>query len=180
MQYAPAVVVLLSLAVGRAGLAEDTVEQTRRFLGHGTLHIPVPAAWKIKTRVEPGRPSTMEFAPPSGDDFQVLLTVFAPPVGNEDILQPAALRESLAQGGQRPLAQAVEKTLDIKELKDTQNPCFYFSLTDRDAKDSYKYLVQAQARIGTLIAAVTILQRSMDSAPREKAFDMIKAARLVK
>lgn len=164
----------------RAGLAEDTVDQTRRFLGHGTLHIPVPAAWKVKTRVEPGRPSTMELSPESGDEFQVLLTVFAPPVGNEEILQPAALRESLALGGQRPLAQAVETTLDIKELKDTPNPCLYFSLTDRDPKDSYKYLVQAQARVGTLIAAVTILQRSADSAPRDKAFDMIRGTRLVK
>lgn len=180
MRHAPAVLVLLTLASPGAGLAQDTATQTRRFLGHGTLHIPVPATWKIKTRVEPGRPSTMELSPESGDDFQVYLTVFAPPVGNQDILQPAALRESLAQGGQRPLAQAVEKTLDIKELEDTANPCLYFSLTDRDPKDSYKYLVQAQARIGTLIAAVTILQRSPDSAPREKTFDIIRGARLVK
>lgn len=174
-----AAVAALAVTAG-AALAADTVDQTRRFLGHGTLHFPVPAAWKIKTRVEPGRPSTIELSPATGDDFQVILTVFAPAAGNTDVLQPAALRDSLTEAARQPLAQSVEKALDVKELANSPNLCFHYSLTDKDPKESYKYLVQAQARIGTLVAAMTILQRSTDAGPREQAFDIIRGARLVK
>ena len=108
----------------------------------------------------------------------MLLTVFAPPPGHEDVLQPSALRGGLTQAGQAPLAQAVEKSLEVKELPNSDNPCFYFSLTDRDPKESYKYLTQGHARIGTLMAALTVLHRSADTTARDLALGMIRGAKL--
>jgi hypothetical protein len=167
------------LATALAGWAEEPQYRTQRFLGLGTLRVPVPATWKATTQAEPGVPIAMVFSPPAGDDFKVLLAAFPPGPGHEDMLVLSALRKSLSHAGQRALAQAVEKQIDIKELERTENPCVYFSLTDRDPRGTYSHLTQAHARIGPLLATLTVLQRSSDARPRELAFEMIRRAKLV-
>jgi hypothetical protein len=161
-------------------LAQSTVDRTQRFLGHGTLHLPVPATWRVATRAQLGAPPTLVFTLPTGEEFQVLLSVFAPAPGREDVLEPEALRDGLRRGGQAARAQSVGKELEIKQLPDSENLCFYFTLTDRDPKESYRYLTQAHARIGTLAAAITILQRSPDPATQALAFGILRGARLTK
>jgi hypothetical protein len=77
------------------------------------------------------------------------------------------------------LAQAEEKALDVKELKGTDVSGFYFSLTDKDPGDSYKYMTSGQFRVGKLLAVMTVLHRTAGDV-KDAALEVVRTAALVK
>jgi hypothetical protein len=144
------------------------------------VRLLVPRSWQTRTRTGTGAATTLEFAPPSGDDFKVLLTLVPPRPGGEGALKPASLRESVERAGQRALAEAVERTVQIEELAGADVGGFYFSLTDRDPGDSYQYVTQGEARLGTVLAALTILQRVASAEVKAAGLDLLRTATLAK
>jgi hypothetical protein len=164
------------LLAGVVSAGEATVEKSATVVGQGTLRLAIPKSWRMETRAEKDGGTRLEFAPANGDDFRVLLTVLVP--RREDVT-PSDLRQTVEQSARGLLAQAEEKALDVKELKGSDVSGFYFSLTDTDPGDSYKYMTAGQFRVGKLLAVMTVLHRTAGDV-KDAALEVVRTAALVK
>ncbi len=180
----PATAVLLA-ASPAAPEAADPGTQLRTYSlpGHGLLLLRVPTAWKDSIQQPEGElPPTIQFKPPKGDDFAVLVTPIWNPTPGSGSLPPDKVRELVEQQGEERLGSAEETALKIREISGPSARGFIYSLTDKSVKPGqrkegdYRYMTQGQVIVGDLVMAVTILTHDKDSAPERAALDMIRSA----
>jgi hypothetical protein len=179
-----------------AGEGKPPALEARSFAvpGHGSLALPVPAAWKQEVNQPPTDPSpTITFSPASGDDFKVLVTPLWSPTNDPNFNKPQAVRRLIDNETRKMLPSAVEKELAVKEFKGAAGTGYYYLATDKAPKPGeYPYMVRALAGAGDLLLSVTVLCRAKDSpaiadtlralqqaAPHKKAEDSLATYAIV-
>jgi hypothetical protein len=151
----PCIFLLLTSIV----VANETKTRSYSLPDHGSLYLQVPTTWADQVREPPGQlPPTITFSQEKGDPFKVLMTPLWA-VNNRIVLPNGDdLRRLVQQSAQRFAAQAVEKSIDVKEVKGTSGIGFYFSAADRAPKPGeFTYLTHGVIRIGELMTTFTIL-----------------------
>ena len=87
------------------------------------------------------------------------------------------MRRDVERAAERAKPQAVEKTIEVKELSGSSSLGYYFSATDRaPAPGEYKYLTQGMIRVGGLVVTFTILTNDGQAAIVADAVAMIGSA----
>ena len=126
---------------------------------HGVFEIAVPADWQETVdRPDDDTPPTIRFHQRTGRPFEMLIT----PVWNVDAratqIDSAEVRRRVTERAQQLSSQAVEKSIEIHELKGVTGVGYWFMATDRAPKpDEYKYVTQGLMGVGSLAVTFTIL-----------------------
>jgi hypothetical protein len=165
---------LCSIAVA----GKETPGRTYVLPDHGSLQIKPPAGWKDEVKQPPNRmPPTITFSPREGAPFQVLITPIwtsrkdAPPLSVEQV------RQQVRKAADRIQLQAVEKKIDLVEMKGATGTGYYFIATDPAPKPGdYKYMAQGTIQIGQLVATFTVLTNDGQKDIVTAALEMIQGA----
>ncbi len=157
---------------------DDTELRSYPLQKHGTFELKVPAAWKESVAQPPnGLPPTITFSPKSGAPFQVMVTPIWPARPDVKVPAPDELKASVKRAADGAAPQAVETTIEVKELKGLANTGYYFAATDRAPKPGeFKILNQGMIGVGDLRVAFTILTNDGQDAIVKDALSMLSAA----
>ena len=162
--------------------AANTSQNERRYsLGdYGLFRIDIPSSWKDELSQPPKRtPPTISLTPKAGDPFQILIT----PIwgAKKEGLKDEAIKELVQKSAERVKPQAVEKTLQLVELRGTSSRGYYFFVTDKAPKpDEYKYMTQGVLAVGDLIVTFTVLTNGNHEKVAKEALTMLREARHLK
>jgi hypothetical protein len=153
-------VLVVALLASSPAFAEQARGRTYVLPDHGVFQVSVPISWKDEIRQPPRRlPPTIAFTPAAGrPSFQVILMTLWP--ARPDIPYPSSfeIRQEVERFAARAQSQAVEATLEVKELRGTTGVGYYFAATDKaPAPDEYKFITQGMLRVGGLLVTFTIL-----------------------
>jgi len=164
-----------------AVMAEEARVRSYPLPDHGKLQLKVPVSWKDELRQPPNRlPPTIAFKPGKGASFEVLLTTIWPARPDIPGASPEEIRRQVERAAEGAKSQAVEKVIEVKELKGASGVGYYFSATDRaPGPGEYKYMTQGMIRVGGLVAAFTILTNDGQTSIVTDAVAMIGSANQV-
>ncbi len=139
--------------------AGDTVPRQFSLPDHGVFEIAVPADWQDQVGRPPNNlPPTIKFRPKAGPAFEVLMTLLWPIQGKAPPTDAPTIRQEVEHTVDGVSSQAVEKHIDVHELKGSNGTGYYFSATDKaPAPGEYKYMTQGILPVGQLAVAFTIL-----------------------
>ena len=159
-------------------LAEGITTRSYPLQGHGSLQLQVPESWQEIVRQAPnGLPPTIVFTLENGASFQMLLTPIYSMTKEMVLPKPGDIKMHLDFAAQAAKEQAVEKTIQIMELKGPSAIGYYFSATDRDpGAGEYKYMTQGMMRVGDLAPSFTILSNDEAKTAVADALSMLKNA----
>ena len=168
---------LISLAV-TAVVAEETGARRYALPDHGSIQLNVPASWRDEIRQPPNRlPPTIVFKQRAGKPFDVLMTPIWPPKKDTSPLSAERMRQQVEQVLEHAKPQAVEKMIEVRELRGPVNLGYYFSATDRaPGPGEYKYMTQGMTRVGDLLVTFTILTNDGQGDIVNDALTMLKSA----
>src|SRR5581483_11784692 len=108
----------LTYGLSKAPEAKDTGAHSYPIPGHGALELVIPPPWRDAVRQPPrGFPPTIEVTPAAGDRFKLLVTVLWNMKPGENINEPGRLKQMVSSAGERALPTAIEKELNLLELK---------------------------------------------------------------
>ena len=179
--YSKYTITLFMLLVSFLVTAETRITRTYQLLNHELIQLEVPISWQQKLN-QPSEqlPLTITFAPKTGSSFLTLVTIYSAHQGIAT-LTPSGMKAHVERAAESAKHQAVEKTIIVKELKDSSAMMgFYFSATDKSPKPSeYKYMTQGIFRIGDLTSAFTILTNEEAESIVTDSLTMLKSAVLV-
>lgn len=154
--------------------------ETRSFTlqKHGSFMLKVPASWKDSVAQPPdGLPPTIMLSPKTGAQFQIAVTPIWPARPDVKSPTPDEMRSSVRQAADSVAQQAVEKSIEIKELKGPANTGYYFAATDRAPKPGeFKYLNQGMIAVRDLRVAFTILTNDGQDAIIKEALSSLSSA----
>jgi hypothetical protein len=169
-------------AAGPDAAAGTDQSRTYRVPGRGTVVLDLPSGWRDSVRQPPqGLPPTIEFAPASGSDFSVLITILWKQSGGATT--PEEIRKVVEASGTEALSGSVEKELKLQPLDGAEFAGLYYSLTDRTIKEGkrkegeWRCMAQGSGSLGDLALTFTILTHSADAPERSLALAMLKGAR---
>jgi hypothetical protein len=169
--------VLLCLATA---LSFSQASSTRRFSipGHGELVLQVPEGWKFELlQPQDKLPPTITFSPISGEPFKVMVTAGGAADPEAQALDTGTMRMQVESTAKNAEAQAVEKSLTVKELTGPVINGFYFSATDQAPKTGeYACMTQGIARVGEIVLAFTILTHTGHETIVKAALEMLRGA----
>ena len=139
----------------------------------GSFVIDVPEAWNVQAQGTERMPPTLNFTPKMGESFHILVTpVWA--MGRA-LPDPESIRGFVMKAAESAGKEAVEKTIDVKELKGDAVRGFYFSSTDKAPKpNSYRHLTQGIYRVGSLMVTFSVLTNDGQGAVVERALAMFR------
>ena len=159
-------------------IAEETSVRRYQLPDHGSIQLNVPTSWKDELRQPPNRlPPTIVFKPSSGPAFGVLMTPIWPAKEGIPSASAEAIRQQVQQAAEHARSQAVEKTLEVLELKGLSGLGYYFSATDRAPKPGeYKYMTQGILKVSGLTVTFTILTNEGQDQVVQEALAMMKTA----
>lgn len=142
-----------------ATFAEETETRAFSLPSHGTLQLKVPKSWQSKVSQSPGEPSpSIVFFPQGKPAFLVLLSPIRAARPDVVLSGPAEVRKNVEQAAELARPHAVEKAIQVRELKGPSIAGYYFQVTDKAPKpDEYKYMTQGMARLDTLLVTFTAL-----------------------
>ncbi len=145
----------------------------------GSLQMSVPDEWKVEQHIETGA-LTLRFTPAGKDDFMVLMTVIPRPA-DAPIATVAGVRKVVTERGRKELSGALQKELELAEIKTADAAGFLYHLTDRnpekgpgDYREGDQGLVLAHGRL----ISVTILTHTGGDAIVKQALDALKTVRI--
>ncbi len=127
--------------------------------GHGQFQLKVPPEWKDDLNKSPyGLPPTIVFSQKSGAPFNLMITPMLPPDNSAGLPPDDEVRRRVAQTAEHMKSQAVEKTIEIKQLTGPDARGYYYSATDRAPKPGeFKYMTQGILRVNELLVTFTVL-----------------------
>jgi hypothetical protein len=170
------VVFLLALALSTSAFAGLLVVP----LPDGAkLELAVPASWKAAHETA-GPAVTVKLSPSDKGDFAVLLTVLQVQPGSP-ASTPEGVREATIQSGNQQLPTAVQKTLELTEIKGPQAIGYLYHLTDRNPEKGpgdYREANQGALLVGRHVITVTILTHTGDSATVDQAKEMLRSVKI--
>lgn len=101
-------------------VAGETNARTYSLPDHGTLRLQVPTLWVDEVRQPPDQlPPTITFSPKDGEPFRVLITPLWAADKETTLPDGDKLRQMVQQSAQEATKQAVEKFIDVIEMKGT-------------------------------------------------------------
>jgi hypothetical protein len=141
--------------------------------GRGGFELPAPAAWKVEVhRFLVLQPPTIEYKPPEGKGFSVLITASWGAPGKPQFNDPAHVLKIVKWARDQAVDWATTRHIDIVELKGERLAGYYFSAIDRNPKPGeWKYMTHGWAAFEDLLLEFTIL--SPDAAQPETAATLI-------
>ena len=151
-----ATVVMLFLA--GAVLAQSG---TRDFAipGHGSLKLAVPPGYDVAQKSVNEPPAVaIRMVPFMGNAWHLQITAVR--VDPAKASQAPPLRERVQRTADGLLPRAVEKQATVLELRGSQSAGYYFSLQDRESKnsaDDYPFLTQGTTMVGEITTIFTLL-----------------------
>ncbi len=171
---------LLCLVAGAAA-ADETKSRTFAISGQGELQLNVPVSWTSDTMPATAEiPAGIQFGPRAGAPFEMLFTPMGYVTKDAPAPGPAVLKK-LAQDAAALLKdRAVERTIDVRELRGASAAGYYFSATDRAAKPGeFKIATQGFVMVGDLLVSFTVLTNDGQRHVVDSALEMVRNARYV-
>ena len=142
----------------------------------GALVLPVPEGWRSSAR--PGPVPTLSLSPTSGARFQVLVSPLVSRDGRMGPSSPERLRQVVVSSRDNAMAQAVEKSISIQDLKGPHANGTYFSATDRAPQPGeFKYMTQGAMSVSGLPVTFTVLTNDDSKSSESVALRMLRDAR---
>ena len=162
-------------------VASAAAEQLVTSLPDGSkLKLTLPASWQ-STHQTAGPSVTVRLSPAGSGDFVVLLTVL-PVTAGSPASTPEGVRAVVTEEGNRALSSALQKHIEITEVKGPQAVGYIFHVTDRNPEKGpgdYREANQGAILIGQHLISVTILTHPGDSATVDEAKRMLATVRVV-
>jgi hypothetical protein len=145
---------------------------------HGSVQLSVSPSWKDELHQPPDRlPPTIVFTQEHGAPFEIFITPLWSGKSTTVLPKAGELKQQVRETGDQLKPQAVEKAVEVKELKKGASVGYYFTLTDRAPKpDEYKYMTQGLMRVGDLLLSFTVLTNDGQTTIIDEALTMIKGA----
>ena len=137
-----------------------------RFTAHDSFEIKSGLAkdWAGPTRSVPG----------ADKKFTLLVSVIKTPGGPGG---SAFIREQVEEQGKKVMEGAVEKSLEVKELKADGAAGYYYRLTDRNPRPGeYLYMMQGQVGRAETLVTFTYLFNYDNDAELERVMTTVKSA----
>lgn len=169
---------LLLAFVTAAAWAADANVRSYALPGHGSLELQVPAPWEDRIERTPGVPPTLHFNAQAGAQFEVIVTPIGAPTPETKPPTKEEMKAGVRRGADQVARQAVETSIEVKELKGKHSSGFYFSATDRKPRrNEYKYMTQGITAVGDLRVTFTILTNDGQEQVVKDALAMLSGAR---
>lgn len=171
---------ILSLAALLAASVANAADLRVVLPDRGTFVIEKPSGWVERvSRLQPELPPTISLSPREGRAFVVLVTpmwaIPSAPFPKTDGEVKKMVTDSMAQ----VKAQAVEKSIPIREIRGAAGSGYYFSVTDRaPGPNEYKYLTQGMLAHGDIRVGFSFLSNDSGAAAPTRALEIIKAAKV--
>jgi hypothetical protein len=141
------------------------------------LAMDVPAAWKDP--LVRGSVGTVELAPPAGDAFKVMMTVMPPKQPDAAAPARSELLEAMTRAANAAKAQAVEATIEPRELRGRSAWGYRFNATDRNPPaGEYRHMAQGVLAVGNVQVMFTILSHDGEEKSVATALDALAGLRL--
>ncbi len=162
----------------------DLAAGTRQFnLGNwGSLELEVPEGWKVNIQGQEAEGGPAIRIEP-GQDIQLILFVTPLPLSEAAKDGESSVERTVNQAIREASKVAVEKKLQVHELKGKESRGRYFSATDRTVnqpnRTDFKYMDQGAATVGRLIMTFTVLTNEKSGPTRTQALAIVRSARYV-
>lgn len=145
------------------------------------LRLLVPQTWQDEIRrPQEEFPPTISLTPGKDGSAEILVTPMWSPDRKPDFNSSARIRQLLEAEGGRLLPQAVEKEIQLHELKGQPLSGYYFSITDKAPKlepGEYRYMTQGGCGVGDLLVIFTIFSNTKNSPALADTLEMISHAK---
>jgi hypothetical protein len=172
--------VLTAACLLAGGMLAQQSSSTQVYLmpNHGSLRLSVPGSWTVvSSAISDPAGMFLHIAPAKGKDFDVQLTVVWLNPANLARTTPESIKANTERTGNGVLLQAVEKTLNLQELRGAQSVGTYYSLTERKpAHGEFKGLTQGSFLTGELLSAFTILSDNPSASEVRQLLKMFSEA----
>jgi len=172
------------IAVLAANCAGSIAVKSYPVPDHGIISFAVPGSWNGYLNQPPlDLPPTIKFSQKKGDQFELLLTIFWDSNPDIDINEPGKIKNLVIESGKEALLSAVEKELNILELRQGEKIGYYFTITDKNLADkepesgNYKYMSQGIIGMGDLQLIFTFLANKNLPNLKQTALNMLMTAR---
>ena len=150
----------------------------------GFLTLAYPKGWRASVQSTPaGEPpsTTISFRREFDEKFVAMVTA----VPRDSKLRQYGAQKVLEMTGNHALSRAVEKEVNLKELRGEEARGLFFTLTDKKLVElaepkpgTYKYLTQGWVDFGDLALSFVIGDNYPHAEERQAALDMISSAHL--
>ncbi len=171
---------MVCLLVGAAAAGET---RARKFAisGQGELRLNVPASWTADTMPATAEsPAGIQLGPRAGAPFEMLVSPMGYATRDAPAPGSAVLKKMVQDAADLLKPQAVERSIDIREIRGASAMGYYFSATDRAPKPGeFKIVTQGVLMIGNLLASFTVLTNDGQRDVVDGALDMIRTATYV-
>jgi hypothetical protein len=120
---------------------------------------------------------SMKLSPKSGARFEIYLTPYTPELANGRGATMDELRKLAREAANSVASHAVEKPIELHELRSPSSNGYYFKVTDNAPKaDEYKYMCQGALAVGQLRVIFVILTNDGQESVVKEALTMLSAA----
>ncbi|MBN1909247.1 MAG: hypothetical protein JW818_05880 [Pirellulales bacterium] len=162
--------------------ATEMKERTFAVPQHGNLVLNLPADWKQSIKNAPGLPVPLiMLAPAQGNAFEILVTPFWSPKNDPTFNNAENVKRLVGAMRTQMLPKAVEKQVELKEIKGATSSGYYFLVTDKAPKPGeFPYAVSAGLGVGDLLLHVTLLCRDKNDPAIETMLKALQQAKQTK
>lgn len=147
----------------------------------GRIQLNVPVSWTDQfQQASAYMPPTIVLSQKSGASWKALITPIGSIKKDNCALSEDEIRNQVKQSAKQASSQAVEKSIDVIELKGVSGSGYYFSATDRAPKPGeYKHLTQGIVPVGELLVTFTILSNEGHQNAVTEILAVLKTAKYV-
>jgi hypothetical protein len=145
---------------------------------HGQLEIQAPVTWNDSVApAKDGLPQSLKLTPKTGKTFEVYVTPFPP---EDSTGRPATmdeLRRAAREAANSIAYRAVEKPIELKEIRGAGTQGYYFAVTDKAPKaEEFKFMSQGVLSVGQLKMMFTIFTNDGQQAVVKEALTVVTGA----
>jgi hypothetical protein len=173
----------IALASHVALLASETMGHTWKQIrvpGQGSVAFFAPDAWRVsaKRATEDSAP-TIEFGPPSGDAFSILITLMWRTKEDQPAFDPKKVRAAVELSRDMAARSALSPAIDIHELAGESIIGYYFTATDSKPPrpGDWRYMTQGSAILDTFLLTFTVLSNDGKHSEANETLAMLKGAK---
>lgn len=145
---------------------------------HGSLRFDVPNTWNREFRQSQKKETeTLIFTPKSGNSFKLMIDPLVKEGHTINFKNQEIAKRQVEQLGNQMLPHAIEKQLDIGEVKGNYSTGYYFSLTDRAPKSGeWECLTQGRIGVGVYLLHFTIFTHSFEAIEINESLEALGTA----
>lgn len=169
---------ILSITVA---MADESPVRCYPVSDKGRIQLNVPVSWTDQfQQANSYMPPTIFLSQKSGASWKALITPIGSIKKDNCALSADEIRNQVKQSANQAASQAVEKSIDVIELKGVSGSGYYFSATDRAPKPGgFKHLTQGIIPVGELLVSFTILTNEGQQKAVTEVLSVLKSAKYV-